>query len=317
MSLFKKEVIILKESNAAKEYLTGLEKLYTIAPEKVKPLIEKEIKLTKYGIAGEENILFELRHSDMDMVVLQDLYLSTGDISAQIDFFVITPKINFMIECKNLYGNIEITNNGDFIRTFEVGGRKIKEGIYSPITQNERHLSVLKKIKLDENGVIGRASVSMFFETINKSLVVLANPNTILNDRYARKEVKEKVIRADQLLSVIKEMNNASKELKSSMKEMLESGKRMISRSTEYNGFESRYEKLAKMVEEEKKVDMTTEQLQEVKESTVSKDSEDVQVCPRCGKELVLRTAKKGENAGKQFYGCSGFPKCRYVKNME
>ncbi len=39
--------------------------------------------------------------------------------------------------------------------------------------------------------------------------------------------------------------------------------------------------------------------------------------CPRCGAELVLRTAKKGNNAGKQFYGCSAFPKCRYIQNKE
>lgn len=39
-------------------------------------------------------------------------------------------------------------------------------------------------------------------------------------------------------------------------------------------------------------------------------------VCPRCGKKLVLRTAKKGNTAGNQFYGCSGFPKCRYVRNL-
>ena len=38
--------------------------------------------------------------------------------------------------------------------------------------------------------------------------------------------------------------------------------------------------------------------------------------CPRCGGLLVLRTAKKGTNAGNQFYGCSSFPKCRYIKNL-
>ena len=36
-------------------------------------------------------------------------------------------------------------------------------------------------------------------------------------------------------------------------------------------------------------------------------------ICPKCGGELVLRTAKRGQNVGKQFYGCSNFPKCRYV----
>ena len=35
----------------------------------------------------------------------------------------------------------------------------------------------------------------------------------------------------------------------------------------------------------------------------------------RC--DLVLRVAKKGENAGNQFYGCSAFPKCRYTRDIE
>ncbi len=38
--------------------------------------------------------------------------------------------------------------------------------------------------------------------------------------------------------------------------------------------------------------------------------------CPLCGRSLVLRTARKGMHAGKQFYGCSGYPMCRYVKNL-
>ena len=41
---------------------------------------------------------------------------------------------------------------------------------------------------------------------------------------------------------------------------------------------------------------------------------DDPMICPRCGGKLVLRTAKKGENAGNSFYGCSNFPKCRYTK---
>jgi restriction system protein len=37
--------------------------------------------------------------------------------------------------------------------------------------------------------------------------------------------------------------------------------------------------------------------------------------CPRCGSNMVLRKAKKGANAGNQFFGCSSFPKCRYTEN--
>ena len=33
--------------------------------------------------------------------------------------------------------------------------------------------------------------------------------------------------------------------------------------------------------------------------------------CPKFQGEMVKRTAKRGENIGKEFYGCKAFPKCR------
>ena len=32
--------------------------------------------------------------------------------------------------------------------------------------------------------------------------------------------------------------------------------------------------------------------------------------CPKCQSEMVLRTAQKGANAGKTFWGCSTYPQC-------
>ena len=40
----------------------------------------------------------------------------------------------------------------------------------------------------------------------------------------------------------------------------------------------------------------------------------DDNVCPICGSKMVLRTAKKGTNAGEKFWGCSAFPKCRATR---
>lgn len=34
-------------------------------------------------------------------------------------------------------------------------------------------------------------------------------------------------------------------------------------------------------------------------------------ICPLCGKNLVIRKSKYG-----QFYGCSGFPKCKYIEQL-
>jgi hypothetical protein len=35
--------------------------------------------------------------------------------------------------------------------------------------------------------------------------------------------------------------------------------------------------------------------------------------CPKCGGEMVLRTAKTGANQGGRFWGCKGYPNCRGI----
>jgi restriction system protein len=32
--------------------------------------------------------------------------------------------------------------------------------------------------------------------------------------------------------------------------------------------------------------------------------------CPKCGEKMKKRVARKGKNAGKEFWGCTDFPKC-------
>ncbi len=39
--------------------------------------------------------------------------------------------------------------------------------------------------------------------------------------------------------------------------------------------------------------------------------------CPRCNGEMIKRVAKKGLNQGQTFFGCSKFPKCRGVVNID
>jgi four helix bundle suffix protein len=40
-------------------------------------------------------------------------------------------------------------------------------------------------------------------------------------------------------------------------------------------------------------------------------------VCPKCGKPMALRTARKGANAGSQFWGCCGYPECKGARQIE
>ena len=295
------EVILLKENSDLKNYLGKLKGLKERFSDNKLLIdkIDKEIAITETGIYGEDSILFELKNSGMDLVVIHDLYIETADgRGAQIDFFVITPYVNVIIECKNLFGNIEINNKGDFIRTIEYKGRKYKEGIYSPITQNERHKTVYKDCRKEDKNFASKLLFEKYFDTYNKSIVVLANPKTVVNDRFAKKEIKAQIIRCDQLVSYLKNLKSDSK---SSKKEMRELGEKILSMN-----IENRKDYL-------KKYD---EFVAESANPMTNISSEEL-ICPKCGNILVLRTAKKGPNAGNQFYGCSGYPGCKYIKNLQ
>ena len=44
--------------------------------------------------------------------------------------------------------------------------------------------------------------------------------------------------------------------------------------------------------------------------------SDNTPACPKCNGEMVKRVAKKGQQQGQTFFGCSQFPKCRGVVNI-
>ena len=39
-------------------------------------------------------------------------------------------------------------------------------------------------------------------------------------------------------------------------------------------------------------------------------EQSDAPACPKCGKPMIKRVAKKGVNAGKEFWSCSSYPNC-------
>lgn len=47
---------------------------------------------------------------------------------------------------------------------------------------------------------------------------------------------------------------------------------------------------------------------------TIMVEKQNQQNCPKCGSAMVLRETKNGVNAGKQFWGCSAFPRCRELQ---
>lgn len=284
--------------------------------------LEKDLRLVRAGIDGERRILYELKNSHMDMFILQDLFLEHEGLTAQIGFLVITPQRNFVIERKNLAGNIEINSRGDFIRSFEGGKR---EGIYSPIAQNQRHLQLIKALRKAGRSTVANLVAGSSTDDVYRSLVVLANPKTILNDRYAKRDVRAQVIRADQLIETIKRINNEKgpgrdKTFRSVTQDCAEwflaqHKPREIDYLAKY-----REEPEAEQAASRPELPASSNSDLESLATSVSEQSPADEVailCPKCGAPMVKRTARKGPRADKSFYGCSNYPKCRGIVNLE
>ncbi|SDK12438.1 DUF2726 domain-containing protein [Natronincola ferrireducens] len=50
---------------------------------------------------------------------------------------------------------------------------------------------------------------------------------------------------------------------------------------------------------------------------SISGEELTIPICPKCGIPMVKRTVSKGENKGKEFYGCPNFPRCRETVDVE
>ena len=44
---------------------------------------------------------------------------------------------------------------------------------------------------------------------------------------------------------------------------------------------------------------------------------EDAPACAECGKPMTRRRARTGKSAGKDFWGCTGYPECRGLREMD
>ena len=157
-------------------------------------------------------------------------------------------------------------------------------------------------------------------------MVVLANPKTVLNAKYAPKAVREQVIRADGLIDFIKRSNAQRDAVEHGERVMVQLAEYYLAKHTEPKmDYLERYKRLAEELEEAER-EVTTR----VEGTTVDalpcssyalKPQESLSEapprCPKCGSVMLKRTALKGANAGKEFWGCPGFPNCKGVVGIK
>lgn len=137
---------------------------------------------TILGEIGEKQVAMELKRLPSEYITINDVLLSMGNFSSQIDHIVLSPKGIFVIETKNytgwIFGN---KSNREWTKVYY----RDKYRFYNPILQNDKHISVLKEF------------LSKEVENIEKipfySLIVFPNPDCEL------KEVPDCAIKSDIL----------------------------------------------------------------------------------------------------------------------
>ena len=196
-----KDTIFYKENSDLQDKYNALERLNEEYPKNEE--LQSELLIVKKGLDGENEILYQLKKAHIGMYVLRDIKVKYEDLTAQIDYVVITPVFTYYIECKNLIGNITVTDKGDFIREFTLNGKRMKKGMYSPLRQVEAQREVIRKIWESNTSSFIKFFASKNFEYYRRVLVVAANQDTILNTSKAPKEFKYKILRADSLVRKI------------------------------------------------------------------------------------------------------------------
>jgi hypothetical protein len=205
----------------------------------------------------------------------------------------------YVLESKNFSDALIITNDGEFLRAYD---NKYK-AIPSPIEQNRRHIVLLEEVIKTYSIMPTRLGIQM--SPAFKSYILIHPESRVIRPS---KFDTSMVIKADALRSQIdKEIDN----FKISD----------IASVAKFSSFDTVVDVARKLAKLHKpiKVDYRSKFLigGELKEPSMGNENiANAPPCPKCGADMVLRTAKKGSNVGSQFWGCSNFPKCRAKINI-
>lgn len=233
--------------------------------------------------------------------------------TTEIDVLMIYKSGIYVFESKNysgwIFGNEKAKT---WTQTLPQGRRSHKEHFLNPIMQNNLHIKWLKNLLQDET--IPMHSVIVFSERCTLKKVNIASRNVAVINRD---QVYETVLTID---------SKATSEL--TPNKVIELYEKLYPcsqvsedvRRAHIDSIQARIQQ-----DKEKKDDKKDEEDREVIEDRSDSETnvemgigvEEQISCPKCGAPLVMRVAKKGENAGRNFYGCSAFPKCRYIQNVE
>lgn len=155
--------------------------------------IEDDLVKRIAGFRGEESLDYYLKFLPRNkFLTLHDVRLSIENSFFQIDTLILSEKVFFIIEVKNIAGTLTFdTIFNQFIRTLD--GRE--ERFPNPLAQVERQQLQLKK------WLINRNIISPTFPLVN--IVVNSNPQSIIKPTQENAFISEKIVHIEYIVEKI------------------------------------------------------------------------------------------------------------------
>lgn len=243
------------------------------------------------GIKGEFLIWKYLQKLSGYKKYLFNCYLpkDNGE-TTELDVILLHESGIYVFESKNFSGWIFGTETQQYwTQTLPRGrGKSQKERFFNPIIQNKVHLKWLSKYLNKECNQFYSYIVFSNRCTL-KDITLTSGQHHVINRYNVLQSVRENIQEAGQKLT-----------------------------SEEIDQIYTNLQPLTQISEAQKLAHIENVQKKKESKNTCNREPQGEEIfCPRCGGKLVLRTATKGANAGGKFWGCSNYPKCKYIKNIE
>lgn len=283
------------------------------------------------GAHGEYLTSNELKDINPSGLFLFNAYLpKNNDETTELDVILIHQSGIYVFESKNYSGWIFGTETQrEWTQTLNSEGKIIKNHFLNPIMQNELHIKWLKSLLPDYPDMVyhsmilfsDRCTLKKIKLETGKSLVMnrhqvqsfvshSANQTGIVLSPQAMKEVYDRLYPYTQVSDVVKQKHIDDNIVKHTAKRM---GLDQSNLQPEAIPVKTKQIKTESVIHKEVSPKISKPSSEKDARVTVKA----VKLCPICGKKMVLRTATKGKRAGNQFWGCSGFPHCRYTEDIK
>lgn len=245
--------------------------------------------------------------------------------NSEIDVLMICKKGIFVFESKNYSGWIfGSENQKNWYQTLPNGkGRSRKEQFYNPIMQNRSHIKHLKAFLGEQVPV---RSIIVFSDRCTlQSVQIFSNDISVINRRNTESvisdilnnEIPNDLLTDNDITDIYNKLYPYTQVDKTFKTRHIANINRKLNPQTIQKNDETSTQTFLQNRAETVLKQQKTVGVDEISEPTQTDNAERQKLkCPKCNGDLILRTASRGANLGKQFYGCSNYPKCKYTKSI-